>query len=150
MKKLLFLILSSFSIVSCSVISTNDSTTLAPLPTTGISDRTADKTVSITYPEEYVNSSLAYTNLLQVDKDYLSSVDKYFNFYYSGTIVLSDSALIEFAHIWCDVMRQGMTQQSVSERIYEGALDQNDADTHFAIVFAAVDHYCYDQKYKWP
>ena len=153
MKRIIFLTIllaSSIFTVSCSVISSRDTTTLPPLPTTGITDKTARKTVSITYPEEYVDTSLANSNLAKLDQDYLQSVDTYFNFYYSGDIILSHTALIDFGHLWCDVMRQGMTQQDVTERIYEGAIDQNDSDTHFAIIFAAVDHYCYDQKYKWP
>lgn len=139
MKRILFFTLilaSSIFTVSCSVTSSRDATTLPPLPTTGL--------------VEYTDSSSTNAKLLQVDRDYLQSVDKYFDFYYSGTIVLSKDAILDFGHLWCDVMRQGMTQQDVTERIYEGAIDQNDSNTHFAIIFAAVDHYCYDQKYKWP
>lgn len=124
MKRFFFLLL---PLVGCSAAQAVD-TSLSPLPTTGLS-----------------NSPV-------VQSTYLTSVRQYFDLYYhdGGYIYYPDDILVSYAMDWCDAMRQGMTAQDVTDRINEGALDQNDANVHMAIVYAAVDNYCLDQKYKWP
>lgn len=124
MKKTLLALL---IVAGCSTAQATE-TSLAPLPTTGLS-----------------NSPV-------VQSSYLTSVQQYFDLYYhdGGYIYYPDDILVSYAMDWCDAMRQGMTAQDVTDRINEGALDQNDANVHMAIVYAAVDNYCPDQKRKWP
>jgi hypothetical protein len=102
MKRLLPILL----LVGCSSAVTNEGTsTLAPLPTTGIP--TIDTIPSD--PE------------------------------------MDDVSLLEYGDLWCQLMEDGMGDTDVVERINEGATDDADRGTHFAIVLAGIRNLCPSQ-----
>jgi len=144
MKRLVFTTLivfsSLFTIVSCSVASTESQTQLTPLPTTGKASFTTSTIPYITKEE--------YDDIMQnlKDKDFINEVE---NWYGNSYIPMTTQTIIEFGHLWCEVLQAGMTPFDVQSRIDEGAVNQDDASLHEAIVKAAVFHYCPDQQYKW-
>lgn len=144
MKRLIFttIILASalLTVASCSVTSTESQPQLTPLPTTGISNPSSTTIPYITQQElDDIMSNLK-------DKDYIVEVE---HWYGSDYIPMSNETLIDFGHLWCEVLEAGMTPFDVQSRINEGAIDEQDALLHESIVKAAVFHYCPDQQYKW-
>jgi hypothetical protein len=125
MKRLLSILL----LAGCSVNANNADTTLAPLPTTGVSVVETLPAEEITYtPAEYA---------------FFDDVA-----YYYGGVVMSDDSLLEFGELWCQLMTDGMGDTDVVERINEGAIDAVDRATHFAIVLAGIKNLCPSQSGK--
>jgi len=111
----------------CSAKMTDTSgTTLQPLPTTGITQDTLPIT----------DTTLAIEQQAFLDDTY---------YFYQGTPPADNETLIEWGELWCTLMQDGMSAQDVAGRINEGASDNNDANMHYAIVFAAGQNLCQDQ-----
>lgn len=102
------------------------STTLQPLPTTGIPQETLPPT----------DTTLTTEQQAFLDDTY---------YFYQGTPPADNETLIEWGELWCTLMQDGMSAQDVAGRINEGASDNNDANMHYAIVFAAGQNLCQDQ-----
>jgi hypothetical protein len=110
-------------------MSDGNETTLAPLPTTGISVVETLPTEQITYtPAEYA---------------FFDDVA-----YFYGGVVMDDGSLLEFGELWCQLMEEGMGDTDVVERINEGATDDVDRATHFAILLAGIRNLCPSQSGK--
>lgn len=131
---------SLFTLVSCSVSSSDSLQQLPSLPTTLKSSFTTSTIPYITQDE--------YNDIMGnlKDKDYIVEVK---NWYGKDYIPMTTETIIQFGHLWCEVLQAGMTPFDVQSRINEGAVDEQDAQIHEAIVKAAVFHYCPDQQYKW-
>lgn len=104
--------------------------TLAPLPTTGVP-------IIDTIPSEEIIYSAQEFAFFD-DVIYL----------YDGTPVLSEETQLEYAELWCQLMEDGMGDTDVVERINEGAIDREDRATHFAIVLAGIRNLCPSQSGK--
>lgn len=102
------------------------STTMQPLPTTGITQ----ETLPITDP------TLTTEQNAFLDDTY---------YFYNATPPADNETLLEWGELWCTLMQDGMSAQDVAARINEGASDNNDANMHYAIVFAAGQNLCQDQ-----
>lgn len=139
MKKILFACL--LPLAACAVTDKENTEKLVPLPTTGITNYNTTSTIPYISNEEYSN---IMKNLK--DKDFINEVE---NWYGNSYIPMTTQTIIEFGHLWCEVLQAGMTPFDVQSRIDEGAVNQDDASLHEAIVKAAVFHYCPDQQYKW-
>lgn len=126
MKRLLPILL----LAGCSSGVTSEETTLAPLPTTGVS-------VIDTLPAEEIN----YTPEQFAFFDDVA-------YYYGASPVMDDASLLEFGELWCQLMEDGMGDTDVVERINEGAIDAVDRGTHFAIVLAGIKNLCPSQSGK--
>jgi len=70
-------------------------------------------------------------------------------YHYGAFVPLKADDLLEFGDSWCFALESGMGGSDVSERIREGAIDNDDANLHYAIVRAAVFNLCPEQQYKW-
>jgi hypothetical protein len=100
---------------------------------------------------------LVETTTTTVDSGFIYSEDLSFidDFYYyfgidgSTYVPYDDQYLIDTAHLWCELMDQGMTGQDIVERINEGGTDRNDINIHFAIIKSAVINYCVDNYTVW-
>jgi len=125
MKRLLPILL----LAGCSSGVTSKETTLAPLPTTGVS-------VAETLPAE----EITYTPAQYAFFDDVA-------YYYDG-VVMDDNSLLEFGELWCELMVDGMGDTDVVERINEGAIDKVDRQTHFAIVLAGIGNLCRSESAK--
>jgi hypothetical protein len=124
MKRLLPILL----LVGCSSAVTNEGTsTLAPLPTTGIPTINTIPSDQIHYtPQEFAFfDDVAY--------------------YYGTSPEMDDESLLEYGDLWCQLMEDGMGDTDVVERINEGATDDADRGTHFAIVLAGIRNLCPSQ-----
>jgi len=127
MKRLLPIVL----LAGCSVgISGGETSTLAPLPTTGVP-------VIDTIPSE---------EMLYSPKEFAFFDDVVY--IYGGTPALSDDTQLEYAELWCQLMEDGMADTDVVERINEGGTDNEDRATHFAIVLAGIGNLCRSQSDK--
>ena len=107
-----------------------EETTLAPLPTTGVP-------VIDTLPAEEIN----YTPEQFAFFDDVA-------YYYGASPVMDDASLLEFGELWCQLMVDGMGDTDVVERINEGAIDEVDRQTHFAIVLAGIGNLCRSESAK--
>ena len=104
-------------------------TTLAPLPTTGAPVVDTLPAERITYtPEQFA---------------FFDDVA-----YFYGGVVMGDDSLLEFGELWCRLMEEGMGDTDVVERINEGATDDMDRATHFAILLAGIRNLCPSQSDK--
>lgn len=113
---------------SSGVIS-EETTTLAPLPTTGVPTIDTLPAEEITYtPEQFA---------------FFDDVA-----YFYGDVVMDDDSLLEFGELWCRLMEEGMGDTDVVERINEGATDDVDRATHFAILLAGIRNLCPSQSDK--
>ena len=127
MKRLLPIIL----LAGCSSGVTGGGTsTLAPLPTTGIP-------VVDTIPSEEIN----YT---EAEFAFFDDVV----YFYGATPPMDEASQLEFGELWCQLMEDGMGDTDVVERINEGAIDASDRNTHFAIVLAGIRNLCPSQSGK--
>lgn len=61
---------------------------------------------------------------------------------------MDEDAMLEFGELWCQLMEDGMGDTDVVERINEGATDESDRETHFAIVLAGIRNLCPSQSGK--
>lgn len=127
MKRLLPILL----LVGCSSGAISGGTsTLAPLPTTGVP-------VFETIPSE--------------DIQYTAEQFAFFDdvaYFYGASPEMDDASLLEFGELWCQLMSDGMGDTDVVERINEGATDNADRATHFAIVLAGIRNICPSQSDK--
>lgn len=114
---------------ACSAVESTNTTTLAPLETSTVA------TVPPSNTTYYSPAKIAF-----VDDVY---------YYYGAFVPLSADDLLEFGDTWCYALETGMGGSDVSERIREGAVDNDDANLHYAIVRAAVFNLCPEQQYKW-
>jgi len=126
-----FIIAAIILLTSCAVAQTDTTTTLKPMRPTNV-------TVVITDPR--IIPSFSTT----VNDTYIQTV----KFFYQGTPPVSDQVIMEFGEQWCDLLIGGMQPDDVINRIYEGAIDNDDARMHFAIVNAAILEICPSQTYK--
>ena len=115
-------------LASCSSASNSVETTMVPLTTIG-------KTTTTSVSVQYSKSDFAF-------------FDDLYYFYDSYPVMSNDEAL-KIAHLWCELMVDGMTSDDVISRINEGAIDENDMNFHFAVVTSAVINICPSQKEKW-
>ena len=129
MKRLLPLTVLLLAGCSSGVIS-GEETTLAPLPTTGVPVIDTLPAEEVTYtPAEYAFfDDVAY--------------------FYGTTPEMDDASLLEFGELWCQLMEDGMGDTDVVERINEGATDDVDRATHFAILLAGIRNICPSQSDK--
>lgn len=118
-------------LTGCTVTQSDSTTTLKPMRPTNV-------TVVITDPQ--VIPSFTGT----VNNDYIKTVE----FFYGGTPSVSDQIIMEFGEQWCDLLIDGMQPDDVINRIYEGAIDNDDARMHFSIVNAAILELCPSQSHK--
>ena len=127
MKRLLSILL----LAGCSSGAISGGTsTLAPLPTTGVP-------VFGTIPSE--------------DIQYTTEQFAFFDdvaYFYGASPEMDDASLLEFGELWCQLMEDGMKETDVVERINEGATDNADRATHFAILLAGIGNLCPSQSYK--
>jgi len=128
---LFFLIAAIILLTSCAVVQTDTTTTLKPMRPTNV-------TVVITDPQ--IIPSFSTT----VNDTYIQTVE----FFYQGTPPVSHQVIMEFGEQWCDLLIDGMQPDDVISRIHEGAIDNDDARMHFAIVNAAILEICPSQTYK--
>ena len=126
-----FIIAAIILLTSCAVAQTDTTTTLKPMRPTNV-------TVIITDPQ--IIPSFSTT----VNDTYIQTV----KFFYQGTPPVSDQVIMEFGEQWCDLLIGGMQPNDVISRIHEGAIDNDDARMHFAIVNAAILEICPSQTYK--
>jgi hypothetical protein len=126
-----FIIAAIILLTSCAVAQTDTTTTLKPMRPTNV-------TVVITDPQ--IIPSFSTT----VNDTYIQTVE----FFYQGTPPVSDQVIMEFGEQWCDLLIGGMQPDDVISRIHEGAIDNDDARMHFAIVNAAILELCPSQTYK--
>lgn len=128
-----------FIFTSCAVSSAQGVTSLSPLPTTGI--------ISNVQPD-YGISQEELDQILSdlADEHFISDVEHWYGELF---IPIPNDTMIDFGHMWCIAFQDGMTALDVQSRIDEGAVDQRDADLHFAIVRSALFNYCPEQQYKW-
>lgn len=118
-------------LVGCSSgIISEEKSTLAPLPTTGIP-------VFETIPSEDI----------QYTAGQFAFLDDVVFYYGSGT-AMSNESLLEYGELWCQLMEDGMKDTDVVERINEGATDNTDRATHFAILLAGIGNLCPSQSDK--
>ena len=127
MKRLLSILL----LAGCSSGAISGGTsTIAPLPTTGVP-------VFGTIPSE--------------DIQYTTEQFAFFDdvaYFYGASPEMDDASLLEFGELWCQLMEDGMKETDVVERINEGATDNADRATHFAILLAGIGNLCPSQSYK--
>jgi hypothetical protein len=128
---LFFLIAAIILLTGCAVTQSDTTTTLIPMRPTNV-------TVVITDPQIIPNFSGTINN------DYIKNVE----FFYGGTPSVSDQVIMEFGEQWCDLLIDGMQPDDVINRIYEGAIDNDDARMHFSIVNAAILELCPSQSHK--
>ena len=126
-----FLIAAIILLTSCAVAEVDTTTTLKPMRPTNV-------TVIITDPQ--IIPSFSTT----INDTYVQAV----KFFYQGTPLVSDQVIMEFGEQWCDLLIDGMQPDDVISRIHEGAIDNDDARMHFAIVNAAILEICPSQNYK--
>ena len=126
-----FIIAAIILLTGCAVAQTDTTTTLKPMRPTNV-------TVIITDPQ--IIPSFSTT----VNDTYIQTV----KFFYQGTPPVSDQVIMEFGEQWCDLLIGGMQPDDVISRIHEGAIDNDDARMHFAIVNAAILEICPSQTYK--
>lgn len=107
-----------------------DESTLAPLPTTGVP-------VIDTIPSE----NIQYTEEQSAFFDDVA-------YFYGASPEMDDASLLEFGELWCQLMEDGMKDSDVVERINEGATDNADRATHFAILLAGIGNLCPSQSGK--
>ena len=115
---------------ACSVAESSVTTTMAPLTTAPVA----------TVPPSSQTPYYSPAEIAFVDDVY---------YYYGAFVPMGADDLLEFGDTWCYALESGMGGNDVSERIREGAIDQNDANLHYAIVRAAVFNLCPEQQYKW-
>jgi hypothetical protein len=129
MKRLLPLTVLLLAGCSSGAISGGTST-LAPLPTTGVPVFDTLPSEEVTYtPEQFAFfDDVAY--------------------FYGTTPEMDDASLLEFGELWCQLMEDGMGDTDVVERINEGATDNADRATHFAILLAGIRNICPSQSDK--
>jgi hypothetical protein len=110
-------------LVGCSSgVTDGETSTLAPLPTTGIP----------------VIDTVPFTD------EQLAFVDDVYFFYGSYPLMNADE-LVQMGELWCQLMTDGMTADDVISRINEGAIDNDDAKLHYSIVLAGGENLCKDQ-----
>ena len=126
-----FLIAAIILLTGCAVSQSESTTTLTPMRSTNV-------TVVITDPQ--IIPALTGT----INNNYIKTVE----FFYGGTPSVSDQAIMEFGEQWCDLLIDGMQPDDVINRIYEGAIDNDDARMHFSIVNAAILELCPSQSHK--
>jgi hypothetical protein len=114
---------------SSGVIS-EETTTLAPLPTTGVP-------VADTLPKEEISFT-------PIEYAFFDDVA----YYYGSSPEMDDNSLLEFGELWCQLMEDGMGDTDVVERINEGGTDTADRRTHFAILLAGIGNLCPSQAGK--
>ena len=126
-----FLIAAIILLTGCAVSQSESTTTLTPMRSTNV-------TVVITDPQ--IIPALTGT----INNNYIKTVE----FFYGGTPAASDQIIMEFGEQWCDLLIDGMQPDDVINRIYEGAIDNDDARMHFSIVNAAILELCPSQSHK--
>ena len=113
-------------LVGCSSgVTDGETSTLAPLPTTGITN-----TVPVT-DKPFTDEQLAF-----VDDVY---------FLYGSYPLMNADELVQMGELWCQLMTDGMSVGDVIGRINEGAIDNDDAKLHYSIVLAGGENLCKDQ-----
>jgi hypothetical protein len=115
--------------IACSSNSSVTNTTLVPMTST---DYVFENTVVI----KEIPSELAY-------------IDDLYYYYGSSPSMFDNETLIEFGHIWCDLMTQGMMADDIVSRINEGSSNQEEADLQVAIVNSAVINFCPNNQKIW-
>ena len=130
-----FAIAAIILLTSCAVTQSETTTTLTPMRSTNV-------TVVITDPA--TTTSIDSLSTANINNIYIKTVE----FFYGGTPPVSDQAIMEFGEQWCDLLIGGMQPDDVINRIYEGAIDNDDARMHFSIVNAAIIELCPSQKNK--
>ena len=103
-------------------VTDGETSTLAPLPTTGIP----------------VIDTVPFTD------EQLSFVDDVYFLYGSYPLMNADE-LVQMGELWCQLMTDGMSVGDVIGRINEGASDNDDAKLHYSIVLAGGENLCKDQ-----
>jgi len=110
-------------LVGCSSgVIDGETSTLAPLPTTGIP----------------VIDTVPFTD------EQLSFVDDVYFLYGSYPLMNADE-LLQMGELWCQLMTDGMSVGDVIGRINEGAIDNDDAKLHYSIILAGGENLCKDQ-----
>jgi len=110
-------------LVGCSSgVIDGETSTLAPLPTTGI----------------------PVIDTVPVTDEQLSFVDDVYFLYGSYPLMNADE-LVQMGELWCQLMTDGMSVGDVIGRINEGAIDNDDAKLHYSIVLAGGENLCKDQ-----
>lgn len=122
-------VLAILVLAGCSADSSATTTTLAPLPTTVIA---SPSTLPVT--DSYTGQQFAFFDDVV--------------YFYGGTPTMDEDAMLEFGELWCQLMEDGMGDTDVVERINEGATDESDRETHFAIVLAGIRNLCPSQSGK--
>jgi hypothetical protein len=115
--------------IACSSNSNVVNTTLVPLTSTGY-------IVGSTVVIKEIPSQLAY-------------MDDLYYFYGGSPYMFDNETLIDFGHIWCDLMSQGMMSDDIVSRINEGSSNQEEADLQIAIINSAVINFCPNNQKIW-
>ena len=115
--------------MACSSNSSVPNTTLVPLTSTS-----------------YVVRNTVIINKLP---DELAYMDDLYYYYGGSPYMFDNETLIEFGHIWCDLMTQGMMSDDIVSRINEGSSNQEEADLQIAILNSAVINFCPNNKKIW-
>lgn len=69
-------------------------------------------------------------------------------YYNNGPASLSQTDMLWYGNLWCELMQEGMEDTDVVERINEGGTDDFDRRLHFAIVLSAIGNLCPNQEAK--
>ena len=81
--------------------------------------------------------------------DELAYIDDLYYYYGGSPYMFENETLIEFGHIWCDLMTQGMMSDDIVSRINEGSSNQEEADLQIAILNSAVINFCPNNQKIW-
>lgn len=119
----------AISVLAGCGVSETSTTTLVPLTTTTEAPK----------PSTLPSENLKYT---RAEFAFFDDVV----YFYDGVTGVDDDTMLEFGHLWCDLMVNGMTNIDVVSRINEGASDEADRLLHFSIVLAGIENLCPSQK----
>lgn len=105
-------------------------------------------------PPPITGSVVVATTLPITDEvPYIASINKFLasvsEKYGHALVPMSDEHMIDTGELWCGLLSEGMTSEDVESRINEGAIDNDDANLHRAIVYSAVLYLCPENQYKW-
>lgn len=131
MRRLTPLLVPAVLLAGCSAATTEATTTLVPL-----NPDEPKATVVITPPPTttYTSSEFAFFD------DAL--------YHNNGPASLSQTDMLWYGNLWCELMQEGMEDTDVVERINEGGTDNFDRRLHFAIVLSAITNLCPNQEAK--
>lgn len=137
------LLISAIVLSGCAISNSNSSTTLSPLPTTGIT-AVAPNTVQIVDPRTVLT-----TTTFPVD-DWARN--EYKNYVWSrdvNNIRYSDDDIMSWAETWCDFMNNGMGKLNIYDWVAEMASDEEEMYAWLVTAEGAAYHICPNNGYKW-